>query len=233
MATYSNPFTVEKTEQKRVFFTQLYAPDVVKSDCKSGKFITLGGDKKTSPEQIEMQVLKYADLPNAILFPHGEGETLKKEPFMWTQIFFVDVRGVLCSTLLKNESRDNFLKAIRDCEVNSKGAKNYTDFVFVAAMADRKNKRKEDYFAIEFAPSEIAPEDYERNVEFSKLHHESIFCSRTMQEFVKWQLPDTKPENVPSTVAKLLYGFGFIGEDKFTELLPQTAIDSSAQLETA
>lgn len=230
MATYSNPFDAPKEVQKRVFFTQLTAPDVVKSDCKSGKFIPIGAnpaDKKTAPSQIEMQVVKFADIPNAVLFPHES----KHEAFMWTQVFFVDVRGILCSTLLKNESRDNFLKTVRDCEVDSSGAKNYTDFVFVAAMDERVNKRKEDYFAIVFAPSEISPEDFARNKDFSTKYHESVFCSRTIAEYIKQNMSNVALEKIDEVAAKLLFGFGFIGESTFTELLKRATINAQNQIE--
>lgn len=232
MSSYSNPFKADKKPQKRIFTSDVTQPDVIKSDCKVGKFVEIGGDKKSSPDQIEMQVVKFANIPNAVLFPHGEGENVKREHFDWTEVFFINVRGILCSTLLKNESRDNFLRAVRDCEVNSEGAKNFSNFVFVAAMASRVNKRKEDYHAVEFGVSEISPEDLKRNKAFAAEFHEGIFSARTMREFITQNLPQIAKENQAKVAADLLFGFGFVGKETHEALLKnagvQLAVDETA-----
>jgi hypothetical protein len=212
---YQNPFEVEKIKGKRIYYSHAQ-PDSVKADCKDGRFIPLGSkDKKTCPASIEMQVLKFADIPNAVLFPFGE----KREAHLWTQVFYVNEKGLLCSTLLKNESRDNFFRAIRECEIQSEGEKNFTDFTFTAVMSERTSKINVDYFAVTFESKPIEAEDLERNQAFAKEMHEDIFDRRVVVEYVKQNLPQIEAKDLNACFADILFGFGFIGETVYTRLV--------------
>lgn len=216
MANYENPFLAEKKKEKKIYYT-VGQPDTIKSDCKVGKFVPLGGDKKTAPSEINMQVLKYADIPNAVLFPSDS--STERKTFTWTQVFFVNDKGVLCSTLLKNESRDNFLKAARNCQIDSEGEKDFTDFIFTAKFGERINARKEEYFAVSFETKAIDAPTFNRNKAWSVDNHESVFDNRVIVEYVKQNLPEFDASQLPEAVAELLFGFGFISESYMQKLL--------------
>lgn len=194
-----NPFSQERERVRRVFYIT-GEPNIIKADCKAGLFLPVGekatirnGKEKPianpagKKEEIKMQVIKFGHWANAVLFP---AEGADRKAHTWTEVLFVDAKGMVCSVLLKNESRDRFLRLIMNIEAEGEGLKNYTDFVITATMGPRVNtKIGADYYAVEFSAEPITAEDLERNIEFAMDRYEETFSARTAMEFVAQNIP--------------------------------------------
>lgn len=193
-----NPFAQERERVRKVFYIT-GEPNIVKADCKAGLFLPVGEkatirNGKDKPianpagkDELKMQVIKFGHWANAVLFPT---EGADRKAHTWTEVLFVDGKGMVCSVLLKNESRDRFLRLIMNIEAEGEGLKNYTDFVITAAMAPRTSaKFNSDYYAVEFSAEPITAEDLERNIEFGMDRYEEVFSARTAMEFVAQNIP--------------------------------------------
>lgn len=193
-----NPFNQERERVRRVFY-MTGEPNIIKADCKAGMFLPVGekatirnGKEKpianpAGREEIKMQVIKFGHWANAVLFP---AEGADRKAHTWTEVLYVDEKGMVCSMLLKNESRDRFLRMVVNIEAEGEGLKNYTDFVITAAMAPRTStKFNSDYYAVEFAAEPIEAADLERNIEFGMDRYEEVFSARTAMEFVQQNIP--------------------------------------------
>ena len=237
--SYQNPYTASREKRNEVYY-EPGSPISIKADCKEGLFLPLGEDAtipdgkafKPNPlaqKSVKMQVVKYGHLPNAILFP-PVNETPKRATY--TQVFFVDSRGVLSSMLLKGESRDNFLKQIREIEINGAGETRFVDFEFTASMEARKSEKfKSTYYAIEFSAQPLSKDVFERNQGFASVNYDDVFDSRVIQEYVVRNVPNYEAYEMPLVCAELLHAFGFIPESKVAQLTG--ASSSSVSLLTA
>lgn len=235
----TNPFTAPRERRRRVFYT-LGDPFIVKADCKSGLFLPIGekptvrnGQQKPEAnpagrDKITMQVLKFGHWPNAVLFPVSEAE---RKANNWVEVLYVDERGIVCSTLLKGESRDRFLRAVIDVEAEGEGLKNLTDHVLTCRMSPRTStKFSSDYYAVEFSAAPIAPEDFERNKEFAAERYEEVFSARTALEFVAQNIPHvTDAKERAAAALDMLLANGFISQ---TVLRSQNALLTGEAVQT-
>jgi hypothetical protein len=213
---YSNPYEAEKVAKRKIYYIE-GQPDTIKSDCKEGRFVPIGNpDKEICPTEIEMQVLKYANIQNAVMFEFDEATVAAHN---WTQVFYTDKSGVIFSTLLKNESRDNFLKALRSCEVETEGALNYSDFTFIAKMEKRLSDKKVKYFAVTFDKKPIDSDDHKRNAEFCKEKHEEICDLRTIKEYIDKNMSLVPHDQINKAIADVMFGFGLISEARHKKLI--------------
>lgn len=215
----SNPFTATREPRKQIFYIP-GQPFVTKADCKAGLFLPIGEkpivNKAPNPagsDTIRVQVIKHGDWLKAVLFPMPGGEAPKRQD--WTEVIFSTEKGLLCSMLLKGESRDRFLRLLIEIEAEGEGMKNYTDYTIVGRMVDRTSKTfSSDYFAIEWSKEPIAPADFERNKQFAVAHYESLFVSRTALEYVDNNVPGiTDPTQRLVAAVKFAFAFGFISKE--------------------
>lgn len=221
---YKNPFI--EAPQAGVYYVT-GEPETIKADCKDGVFLSLGqkpkikdGNKTVpNPEaksEMLWQVVKYVNFPQpAVLFPKEGGERKLQQ---WVQVFYIDTDGLLCATLLKGESRDNFLKAVRDCEARKK--KSFVFFQFKAVMSERNSaKHGSDYFAVSFEVSELDPETFERNRLFAETSFDDIYDGRTVREFYAQNSANAATQPLTSDMAaKLMFALGYIPSEKIAAL---------------
>lgn len=220
--SYQNPYTTPREKRDSVWYMR-GEPLTVKADCKNGVFLPLGEEaflpdgtpNPAASPVLSMSPVKYGSFPAGVMFPSEAAEAKKHD---WTQVFFLDDRGVLCATLLKNESRDNFLNRVRDLEISGGGMTRFVDFKFVARMHRRKSARhKSDYFAADFEAVPLTDAEKTRNAAFAETEHPYVYDLRTVNEYIARNLnvPDAQ---MPVARAEVLFALGFIPAEVATEI---------------
>lgn len=237
---YRNPF-IEPVQTDGIYYV-VGEPETVKADCKEGVFLSLGQKAKVkegknsvpNPEaktEMTWQVVKHVNIQQpAVLFPR---EGVDRKAHQWVQVFYIDSDGLLCATLLKGESRDNFLKAVRNCETRKK--KSYVSFLFTASMSSRESaKYSSEYYAVEFTTTELQEDAYQRIYEFAEVSYDDIYDVRTVREFYNQNstLAASQPLSA-DMAAKLAFALGYIPESKVQQLASTETVLLIPELETA
>lgn len=225
---YENPFEMDRTEKDVVFFTEGNIR-TMKFNCSDGEFLKLGKKKGEGITEMKIQVIKHMALPPGKMYQ-------TKEPTDWHIIFYVDEDGILCESLLKGESRDNFLETVGELYAKSNGTKNFTDYTLIARMNDRHSaEHKSDYYAVTFEPVEIDAASLERNKNFAADHYQDVYSNRVVLEFLEQNSSNFNTMKANGTlhevVAEMNYRLGMYPEEKKNHLLSMSGGGDAAILE--
>ena len=161
-----------------------------------GEPFSVRNDGRIGAWKIGMDNLIGKDLPMAVIGVQDfQGDVGKTCDEVWTQLFFIPVKheilppNTVCSTLIKNESRENFKQCFTLAQVNNDPAFGVFEPVF-----EKRSNDKGDYYALTWQWRERKGAEEEAQLE--------LLLDFTDTDPLFWdsQLPQTLVPLEPTTV---------------------------------